>query len=124
MFRGYSLRHALQEQDMTDTDTPKTDWCGYLGRHHPIRVVDDNPEVRGQTVLLCTRCGKHADGPTADGAVGLDRGGRYREVAGRPGQAEAAASVGSGQPGRAAAGGCCTRTHSALCIVTTLPCRW
>ena len=88
---------------MTDADTPKIDWRCQLGRHHYIRVVDDNPEVRGQTVLLCTRCGKHEDA-TADRTVGLAGGGRYREVAGRPGQAEVAASFWT------AAGACCTRT--------------
>ena len=55
---------------MTDADTPKIDWRCQLGRHHYIRVVDDNPEVRGQTVLLCTGCGKHEDGPPPTGRSG------------------------------------------------------
>jgi hypothetical protein len=55
---------------MTDADTPKIDWRCQLGRHHYIRVVDDKPEVRGQTVLLCTRCGKHEDAPPPTGRSG------------------------------------------------------
>jgi len=60
---------------MTDTNTPKTGWRCHLGRHHYIRVADDNPEVRGQTVLLCTRCGRHDDGPPTAGSAGMKAAG-------------------------------------------------
>lgn len=60
---------------MTDTDHAKLDWRCHLGRHHYVRRLDDNPEVRGQTVLQCTRCGKHEDGPpvsaSGPGAAGF-----------------------------------------------------
>jgi predicted SprT family Zn-dependent metalloprotease len=48
---------------VTDTETQKYDWRCHLGRHHYVRRIDDNPEVRGQSVLICTRCGGHEDGP-------------------------------------------------------------
>ena len=48
---------------MTDTNSPTTGWLCRLGLHHYVRRVDDNPEVRGQTLLQCTRCGRPEDGP-------------------------------------------------------------
>lgn len=32
-----------------------------LGRHHYVGVMDDNPEMRGQGHLECTRCGRVKD---------------------------------------------------------------
>ncbi len=48
---------------MTDTNSLTTGWLCRLGLHHYVRRVDDNPEVRGQTLLQCTRCGRPEDGP-------------------------------------------------------------
>lgn len=45
-----------------DTHTSQTDWRCHFGLHHYVLKLDDNPEVRGQTVLQCTRCGRHEDG--------------------------------------------------------------
>ncbi len=72
LLRGsIALRQALKDRKMTDTDHTKLDWRCHLGRHHYVRKVDDNPEVRGQYVLICTRCGKHEDGPgSGPGPVG------------------------------------------------------
>jgi len=68
LLRGsIALRQALREREMPDTDHAKMDWRCHLGRHHYVRELDDNPEVRGQSVLVCTRCGKHEDGPPAPG---------------------------------------------------------
>lgn len=64
LLRGsVALRQALKEREMSDTDHAKLDWRCHLGRHHYVPKPDDNPEVRGQSVLECTRCGKHEDGP-------------------------------------------------------------
>ena len=73
LLRGsVALRQALREREMTDTDHAKLDWRCHLGRHHYVRRFDDNPEVRGQSVLECTRCGKHEDGPAlSNGYVGV-----------------------------------------------------
>ncbi len=73
---SYSLRSALKEREMTVTQPLKQDWRCHLGRHHFIVKPDDNPEVRGQTVLECTRCGRHEDGkhvgpPLGPNAAGL-----------------------------------------------------
>jgi hypothetical protein len=72
LLRGsIALRHALQEREMINTShAAATDWRCRLGRHHYISHPDDNPEVRGQSVLECTRCGKHEDGPAAGWALG------------------------------------------------------
>ena len=40
------------------------DWRCHFGRHHFLAVVDDNPEVRGQSYLECSRCGKKKDPPS------------------------------------------------------------
>jgi hypothetical protein len=73
LLRGaFALRQALEEREMDKIGIPKTDWRCHLGRHRYVRKVDDNPEVRGQSVLECTRCGKHEDGPPdSSGAAGL-----------------------------------------------------
>jgi len=72
LLRGsIALRHALQEREMIITPHPATaDWRCRLGRHHYISHPDDNPEVRGQSVLECTRCGKHEDGPAVGPVLG------------------------------------------------------
>jgi len=36
----------------------------HLGRHHYQVMQDDNPEMRGQSYLECTRCGKKKDPAT------------------------------------------------------------
>jgi hypothetical protein len=45
-----------------------------LGRHHYVGVQDDNPEMRGQGHLECTRCGHIKDidsyGPMPPEALG------------------------------------------------------
>ncbi len=42
-----------------------------LGRHHYVRIADDNPEMRGQEYQRCNRCGKAKDkneyGPMSPG---------------------------------------------------------
>jgi hypothetical protein len=48
---------------MTDGHSGK-DWRCRAGRHHWIGVQDDNPEMRGQAHLECTRCGKVMDPPS------------------------------------------------------------
>lgn len=37
-------------------------WRCRVGLHHYVRKLDDNPEVRGQSVLECTLCRRHEDG--------------------------------------------------------------
>jgi len=42
-------------------------------------MQDDNPEMRGQSYLECTRCGKHNDPPSHEplsqrGAIGMGMG--------------------------------------------------
>lgn len=39
-------------------------WVCKAGRHHWIGVEDDNPEMRGQSYLPCTKCGKRKDPPS------------------------------------------------------------
>lgn len=46
---------------MTTSDQVHVDWRCHLGRHHFIGVPDDNPEMRGEFHLECTRCGKWKD---------------------------------------------------------------
>ena len=53
------------------TMTKPQDWRCHLGRHHYAPTLDDNPEVRAQLVLVCTRCGKHEDGPYQGGVTGM-----------------------------------------------------
>ena len=43
---------------MTATIPSGTSWLCRTGRHHWIGVPDDNPEMRGQAYLQCTKCGK------------------------------------------------------------------
>jgi len=57
------LRLALQEQEVIVTPQVKKDWRCRIGRHHYVGVQDDNPEMRGQGYLQCTRCGKPKDPP-------------------------------------------------------------
>ena len=58
---------------MSDIGTHRADWRCHLGRHHFVRQTDDNPEVRGQSVLVCTRCGQHDDGPAVSGSAAFFR---------------------------------------------------
>ena len=58
-----ALRQALQERDVLVVPQVKTEWRCRLGRHHYVGVQDDNPEMRGQAYLKCTRCGKPKDPP-------------------------------------------------------------
>ena len=48
---------------MTATFPSGTSWICKAGRHHWIGVPDDNPEMRGQAYLQCTKCGKRKDPP-------------------------------------------------------------
>ncbi len=45
-----------------------------MGKHHYVTVADENPEMRGQTHLECTRCGHVKDvneyGPMPGTALG------------------------------------------------------
>ena len=58
-----ALRQALQERDVLVVPQVKRQWRCRLGRHHYVGVQDDNPEMRGQAYLKCTRCGKPKDPP-------------------------------------------------------------
>ena len=49
---------------MTTTIPTAKNWLCKAGRHHWIGVQDDNPEMRGQAHLECTRCGKVMDPPS------------------------------------------------------------
>jgi hypothetical protein len=42
------------------TETHKDLRCR-MGKHHCVGVMDDNPEMRGQGHLECTRCGHIKD---------------------------------------------------------------
>jgi len=53
-----------QEQTLTTTIPTAKNWLCKAGRHHWIGVEDDNPEMRGQAHLECTRCGKVMDPPS------------------------------------------------------------
>jgi hypothetical protein len=59
---------------MTDPLDAHADWRCHLGHHHYLAQPDDNPEMRGQAYLECTRCGKKKDLPSygvmPPGAVG------------------------------------------------------
>lgn len=57
---------------MSEPVLPHSDWRCHLGRHHYELKQDDNPEMRGQTYLECSRCGKKDPdyGPTAAKAMG------------------------------------------------------
>jgi len=46
---------------MTAPKELHADWHCRMGRHHYEVVVDDNPEMRGQSYLECARCGKKKD---------------------------------------------------------------
>ncbi|HEY5113892.1 MAG TPA: hypothetical protein VIJ00_00055 [Nakamurella sp.] len=46
--------------EMVQVQSP---WRCHLGRHHYAVKQDDNPEVRGQQYLECSRCGKKKDPP-------------------------------------------------------------
>ena len=53
-----------------------------VGKHHYVGVMDDNPEMRGQGHLECTRCGhiKDIDSPTPmslRGATGFGAAGGF-----------------------------------------------
>ena len=48
---------------MNDVRTTRISWRCRVGLHHYLRKLDDNPEVRGRTVLECALCGKREDGP-------------------------------------------------------------
>ena len=55
------------------------DWRCHVGRHHYLVVEDDNPEMKGQSYLECSRCGKKNDlashQPLSQrGAMGLGMG--------------------------------------------------
>lgn len=49
---------------MSQSAPPHADWRCHVGHHHYVTRLDDNPEVRGQAYLECTRCGKKNDPPT------------------------------------------------------------
>jgi hypothetical protein len=72
LMRGsLALRQALQDREVVSAPPVAViDWRCRLGRHHYLSHADDNPEVRGQSVLECTRCGKHEDGPVAGKRLG------------------------------------------------------
>ena len=59
---------------MTNSVDAHADWRCHLGHHHFLVRQDDNPEMRGQSYLECSRCGKKKDppayGPMPPGAVG------------------------------------------------------
>ena len=57
------LRQALRERDVIVTHQVKKNWRCRVGRHHYVGVPGDNPEMRGQGYLQCTRCGKPKDPP-------------------------------------------------------------
>lgn len=65
LMRGsLALRNALRDREVVIARPASTiDWRCRLGRHLYLSHPDDNPEVRGQSVLECTRCGRHEDGP-------------------------------------------------------------
>ncbi|HYN71941.1 MAG TPA: hypothetical protein VES60_05515 [Nakamurella sp.] len=58
-----SLRIALQERDVVAIEKVRSGWRCRVGLHHYVGVQDDNPEIRGQAYLKCTRCGKPKDPP-------------------------------------------------------------
>ena len=59
---------------MTNSVDAHADWRCHLGHHHYLVRQDDNPEMRGQSYLECSRCGKKKDPPSygvmPPGAVG------------------------------------------------------
>src|SRR6478752_7132993 len=66
-----ALRQALQDREVVSAPPVAViDWRCRLGRHHYLSHAEDKPEVRGQSVLECTRCGKHEDGPVAGKRLG------------------------------------------------------
>ena len=48
---------------MTDGNEHHGDWLCHVGRHHYESKMDYNPEMRNQTYLECSRCGKKKDPP-------------------------------------------------------------
>lgn len=53
-----------------------------VGKHHYVGVMDDNPEMRGQGHLECTRCGHVKDinsygGLSQHGATGMGAAGGF-----------------------------------------------
>ncbi len=56
-----SLRKALSGMDVIEDLTVTRSWRCRLGRHHYVRVQDDNPEMRGRSYERCARCGKTGD---------------------------------------------------------------
>ncbi len=56
-----SLRKALSRVDVIEDLTVGKHWRCRLGRHHHLRVQDDNPEMRGRSYLRCDRCGGTKD---------------------------------------------------------------
>ena len=49
---------------MTNSVDAHADWRCHLGHHHYLVRQDDNPEMRGQSYLECSRCGKKKDPPS------------------------------------------------------------
>jgi hypothetical protein len=64
-----------ESEHMTDSDGNHADWRCHLGRHHYVTKKDDNPEIRGQTYLVCIRCGKKNDPATYGPMPGTALGG-------------------------------------------------
>ena len=71
---GTTTDHDRRDRDVSETAQEHADWRCHLGHHHYLVQQDDNPEMRGQSYLECSRCGKKKDppsyGPMSPGALG------------------------------------------------------
>jgi hypothetical protein len=57
------LRRILQDTSNTALEKAGKDWRCHLGRHHWVRVQDDNPENLAASHLECVRCLKIREVP-------------------------------------------------------------